>query len=69
MMQKIKRPMLVGARQGASKNAFKQVHHTLNRHSSKKKNRVYRLPDPMSYYHSLFPSLKVSMRNSVQTDQ
>lgn len=60
MMQKIKSPLLVGARQGVSKNASKQAHHTLNRHCSKKKNRGYRLPDPMSYYPSLFPSLRVS---------
>lgn len=60
MMQKIKSPLLVGARQGTSKNASKQKHHTLNRHCSKKKNRGYLLPGPISYYRSLFPSLRVS---------
>lgn len=63
MMHKIKNPLLVGARQGASKNAFKQANHTLNHHCSKSKNLVYRLPDPISYYQTLFPSMRV--RNNI----
>ncbi len=59
MMQKIKNPFLVGARQGGSKNAFKQTNNTKIQNNANKRNWLYRLPDPISYYQTLFPSLKV----------